>query len=979
MLGLVETRSVSPVFVGRTDELDTLNDALARAAAGEPQALLLGGEAGRRQDPAGRGVRHRGLPARAPSSRSAAASRSAPTDCPSPPSPPPCAPCAAQLPDELAAAAAGQEEELARLLPELGEAPPAGGPAGTTRRAWPASSNSPPASWSASPPTAPSSSPWRTCTGPTPPPATSSPTSSAPCAPAASSSSPPTAPTTSTAATRCAPCSPNSTGCAPSAASNWAASTGTRSAARSPASSPPNPTRPRSTTIFERSDGNAFFVEELAVAAHEGCCTGLTDSLRDLLLVRVEALPESAQRVARIVAEGGSTVEYRLLAAVARLAEDDLIEALRAAVGRQHPAAPRPTATATASATPWSARPSATTCCPANAPASTAATPRPWRPTPRSSPPTSASCAWPATGTTPTTPPRPCPPSCDASVAARRRHAYSEQLRLLERAMELWDTAPEDIRAELRPVDYTEVYPPCGCDPATTPLRYLDLMAEAAVAGRLCGERRTRPEDHQARAAAAGGRGRPAARRLVLGPALPAGRRPWPAATAGRNSPPPRSSCAACRPPRCTPRCSPPSPTGRMLHDPGPDALVGRRTRRRVRAHGRRPRDRAQRPPHPRRPHGRRRRRRGRASRRCTRSGTARLADGVSSPSPAGPTSICPPRSKRVGRSREAVPLLRGGHRATPGSSVCWTPRPGSGPTSPSRCTPWAAGTRPPKPPPAPCAWALSAKPRGGARRAAAPHSPSAAATCPRPPANWPPPAATSARHDPMPQHTFLLSRIDDRRRRRRGPAPRRPRRTRTRPGRRLPARHPALRLAPAPRRRHRRGRRPRPARRRARAAPRSSNASARPPGSPRHRRPRLAGPRAVGARRTHSAPRAATAPTTWSRGGHRLRTPWTAPTTSPASATAWPRPSCDAPAATDDRDRAAELLRLAHAVADHLGARPLADAVALLAQRARLTLNGPRVTGARRAPPTPPRPSASPAGNATSCAWSPPAAPTAR
>jgi ATP/maltotriose-dependent transcriptional regulator MalT len=38
-------------------------------------------------------------------------------------------------------------------------------------------------------------------------------------------------------------------------------------------------------------------------------------------------------------------------------------------------------------------------------------------------------------------------------------------------------------------VDYTEVYPPCGCDPATTPLRYLDLMAEAAVAGRLSGER----------------------------------------------------------------------------------------------------------------------------------------------------------------------------------------------------------------------------------------------------------------------------------------------------------------------------------------------------------------------------------------------------------------------------------------------------------------------------------------------------------
>ncbi|MFD8353717.1 ATP-binding protein, partial [Streptomyces coelicoflavus] len=66
MLGSVETRSVSPVFVGRTGELDTLNDALARAtgsdasgasasgasvsgasaSGGEPQALLLGGEAG---------------------------------------------------------------------------------------------------------------------------------------------------------------------------------------------------------------------------------------------------------------------------------------------------------------------------------------------------------------------------------------------------------------------------------------------------------------------------------------------------------------------------------------------------------------------------------------------------------------------------------------------------------------------------------------------------------------------------------------------------------------------------------------------------------------------------------------------------------------------------------------------------------------------------------------------------------------------
>ncbi|HEY4563748.1 MAG TPA: response regulator transcription factor, partial [Thermoanaerobaculia bacterium] len=46
------------------------------------------------------------------------------------------------------------------------------------------------------------------------------------------------------------------------------------------------------------------------------------------------------------------------------------------------------------------------------------------------------------------------------------------------------------------------------------------------------------------------------------------------------------------------------------------------------------------------------------------------------------------------------------------------------------------------------------------------------------------------------------------------------------------------------------------------------------------------------------------------------------------------------------DRERATELLRLAHAAADHLGARPLADAVMLLAQRARLTLTAAPAPG---------------------------------
>jgi DNA-binding NarL/FixJ family response regulator len=47
-------------------------------------------------------------------------------------------------------------------------------------------------------------------------------------------------------------------------------------------------------------------------------------------------------------------------------------------------------------------------------------------------------------------------------------------------------------------------------------------------------------------------------------------------------------------------------------------------------------------------------------------------------------------------------------------------------------------------------------------------------------------------------------------------------------------------------------------------------------------------------------------------------------------------------PGDDDARGRATELLRLAGAVADHLRARPLTESIALLAQRARLTLTHP-------------------------------------
>ncbi|MGW0916067.1 helix-turn-helix transcriptional regulator [Streptomyces sp. NPDC002784] len=493
MLWPVENQSVSPVFVGRADEVQILNDALARAEAGgtspafgsggEPQALLLGGEAGVGktrlvEEFANRAARAGavvalggcveigadGLPF-APFSTALRALRH-------------------ELPGELAAAAAGQEEELARLLPELGET-------GSQRH----DENG-------------------------------------------------MARLFELTARLLERVSADRTVVLVLEDLHWADASTRHLLAyllrtlrtgrlvvlatyRSDDIHRRHPLRPllaeldrlrtvrrielarfsraevgrqiagilatepdpaQVDEIFERSDGNAFFVEELAVAAHEGCCTGLTASLRDLLLVRVEALPESTQRVARIVAEGGSTVEYRLLAAVARLAEDDLLEALRAAVNAS-------ILTAAPGGDGYRFRHSlvreavSDDLLPGERSRLNRAYAEALQADPSLVPADERVMRLASYWYHAHDPAKALPAVLDASVTARRRHAYSEQLRLLERAMELWDSAPEDVRATLRPVDYTEVYPPCGCDPATTPLRYLDLMAEAAVAGRLCGER----------------------------------------------------------------------------------------------------------------------------------------------------------------------------------------------------------------------------------------------------------------------------------------------------------------------------------------------------------------------------------------------------------------------------------------------------------------------------------------------------------
>ena len=84
--------------------------------------------------------------------------------------------------------------------------------------------------------------------------------------------------------------------------------------------------------VWDRSDGNPFFAEELAAAHAEGA--QLPEALRDLLLARVEALPEAAQRVLQVAAVAGRRVDHHLLAAVAREVEEELVELLREAVVR---------------------------------------------------------------------------------------------------------------------------------------------------------------------------------------------------------------------------------------------------------------------------------------------------------------------------------------------------------------------------------------------------------------------------------------------------------------------------------------------------------------------------------------------------------------------------------------------------------------------------------------------------------------------
>jgi DNA-binding CsgD family transcriptional regulator/tetratricopeptide (TPR) repeat protein len=81
--------------------------------------------------------------------------------------------------------------------------------------------------------------------------------------------------------------------------------------------------------LYARSEGNAFFTEELLAAAGSA---ELPASLRDALAVHLERLPPPAQRVVRVMAAAGRHVDHRLLERVAAVPADELAAAVRAAL-----------------------------------------------------------------------------------------------------------------------------------------------------------------------------------------------------------------------------------------------------------------------------------------------------------------------------------------------------------------------------------------------------------------------------------------------------------------------------------------------------------------------------------------------------------------------------------------------------------------------------------------------------------------------
>lgn len=94
------------------------------------------------------------------------------------------------------------------------------------------------------------------------------------------------------------------------------------------------PSRDLVDRVFARSQGNAFFIEELVASGATERDSELPESLREMLLTSLDTLPSSTRQVLRAAAAAGRRVHHELLARVVP-GELDLDDALRHAVNRR--------------------------------------------------------------------------------------------------------------------------------------------------------------------------------------------------------------------------------------------------------------------------------------------------------------------------------------------------------------------------------------------------------------------------------------------------------------------------------------------------------------------------------------------------------------------------------------------------------------------------------------------------------------------
>jgi predicted ATPase len=87
--------------------------------------------------------------------------------------------------------------------------------------------------------------------------------------------------------------------------------------------------------LFTRSQGNPLFTEELLAASEDGGTWLLPETLRDVLIARVERLSPAAQAVVRVAAVVDRPATHALLEAVTELPPAELMEGAREAVAHQ--------------------------------------------------------------------------------------------------------------------------------------------------------------------------------------------------------------------------------------------------------------------------------------------------------------------------------------------------------------------------------------------------------------------------------------------------------------------------------------------------------------------------------------------------------------------------------------------------------------------------------------------------------------------